>query len=185
MSILEKISSPGDLRQLDHNDLTLLADELRRKIIDTVAGNGGHLASNLGTVELTIALLRSFNLPADKVVWDVGHQSYAFKLLTGRQQEFDSLRQFGGCCGFPVRNSNEFECYSAGHAGVAISAALGMCQAQGADCTDRVVAVIGDGSLGSGVALEALNQVREHGKRLVIVLNDNKMAISQSAYHPS
>lgn len=180
MSILEKISSPGDLRQLDHNDLTLLADELRRKIIDTVAGNGGHLASNLGAVELTIALLRSFNLPADKVVWDVGHQSYAFKLLTGRQQEFDSLRQFGGCCGFPVRNSNEFECYSAGHAGVAISAALGMCQAQGADCTDRVVAVIGDGSLGSGVALEALNQVREHGKRLVIVLNDNKMAISQS-----
>ena len=180
MGILEKISSPQDLQQLTHNDLSLLAEELRSRIIKTVAGCGGHLGSNLGTVELTIAMLRSFDLPADRVVWDVGHQSYAFKLLTGQQKEFDELRKFGGCCGFPVRNNSDFECYSAGHAGVAISAALGMCQAQAPGSKERVVAVVGDGALGSGVALEGLNQVREHGKRLVIILNDNKMAISRN-----
>jgi len=178
MSILEKISSPADLRALPASELTLLADEIRRKILSTVAEHGGHLASNLGTVELTIALLRSMELPRDRIVWDVGHQSYTYKLLTGRQKEFEQLREFNGCCGFPVRNESEFDCYSAGHAGVAISAALGMAAAELEDSPRKLIAVAGDGAIGSGVALEGLNQVREYGRNLIIILNDNKMAIS-------
>ena len=180
MSILDKITEPQDLHTLTRTESEQLCSELRERIIKTVSEHGGHLASNLGTVELTVAMLRSFDLPADRIVWDVGHQSYAYKLLTGRQKEFEHLREFNGCCGFPVRGENTFECYGAGHAGVAISAALGMCSAQIADCKKRVIAVVGDGALGSGVALEGLNQVRERGKNLVIVLNDNKMAISQN-----
>ena len=178
MSILEKISSPDDLRLLSQSELPGLAAEIRHKIIQTVAAHGGHLASNLGTVELTIALLLSMDLPHDRIIWDVGHQSYTYKLLTNRQQAFDSLREFNGCSGFPVRNENEFECYGAGHAGVAISAALGMAAAEPADSTRKLIAIAGDGAISSGVALEGLNQVREHGRNLIIILNDNKMAIS-------
>lgn len=180
MSILEKISKPTDLQALAPEETRQLAAELRECIIQTVARCGGHLAPNLGTVELTIALLRSFDLPAERIIWDVGHQCYSYKLLTGRQQEFSQLRQYQGCCGFPVRGASEFDCYSAGHAGVAISAALGMCAAQSSSDHSKVIAVVGDGAIGSGVALEGLNQVRDHGRNLLIVLNDNKMAISEN-----
>ena len=180
MNILDKISQPSDLRGLTTCELEQLAGELRERIISVVAENGGHLAPNLGTVELTIAMLRSFDLPEERIVWDVGHQSYSYKLLTGRAQIFEKLRQFGGCCGFPVRNENAYECYGAGHAGVAVSAALGMCAAQKSDDTRKIIAVAGDGAIASGVALEGLNQVRTHGRNLVIVLNDNKMAISSN-----
>ena len=180
MSILDKISKPADLRNLTGCELEQLAGELRKRIIDSVAENGGHLAPNLGTVELTIAMLRSFDLPEERIIWDVGHQSYSYKLLTGRAQEFEKLRQFGGCCGFPVRGENAYECYGAGHAGVAISAALGMCAAQKSGDKRKIVAVAGDGAIASGVALEGLNQVRSYGKNLVIILNDNKMAISSN-----
>ncbi|MBE6370139.1 MAG: 1-deoxy-D-xylulose-5-phosphate synthase [Lentisphaerae bacterium] len=179
MKLLDKINDPADLKALSGGEVGLLAGELREVILQTVARCGGHLGSNLGAVELTLALLRSFDLPRDRIVWDVGHQTYACKLLTGRQKQFENLRQFNGCCGFPVRGESEFDCYSAGHAGVAISAALGMCSAMtGSDAPNKVIAVVGDGAIGSGVALEGLNQVRERGKNLIIVLNDNKMAIS-------
>ena len=118
MAILEKISTANDIRKFSDSELETLAGELRERIISVVSRRGGHLAPNLGTVELTIALLKSFDLPDDHIIWDVGHQSYSFKLLTGRADEFENLRQFNGCCGFPVRSENEFECYSAGHAGV-------------------------------------------------------------------
>ena len=180
MSILEKISKPSDLRNLTSGELEQLSGELRERIVSVVSRRGGHLAPNLGTVELTVALLRSFDLPEERIVWDVGHQSYSYKLLTGRTGKFENLRQFNGCCGFPVRGENEFECYSAGHAGVAISAALGMCAAQEAADKRKVIAVAGDGAIASGVALEGLNQVRTYGRNLVIILNDNKMAISQN-----
>ncbi len=180
MNILEKISKPSDLRNLTADELEQLALELRERIVSVVARQGGHLAPNLGTVELTIALLRSFDLPAERIIWDVGHQSYSYKLLTGRQKEFEKLREFNGCCGFPVRNENIFDSYGAGHAGVAISAALGMCAAQKPNDRSKVIAVAGDGAIASGVALEGLNQVRAHGRNLVIILNDNKMAISQN-----
>ena len=126
MSILEKITIPDDVKKLSGDELDILTGEVREKIIQVVSRCGGHLGSNLGSVELTVAMLRSFDLAQDRIVWDVGHQSYAFKLLTGRQRQFESLRQFDGCCGFPVRNGNCYECYGAGHAGVAVSAALGM-----------------------------------------------------------
>ena len=180
MSILEKITTPADLEHLNSAETLQLAAELRECIISTVGRCGGHLAPNLGTVELTIALLRSFDLPHERIIWDVGHQCYSYKLLTGRQKDFTRLRQFNGCCGFPVRGESAFDCYSAGHAGVAISAALGMCAAQKAGDHHKVIAVVGDGAIGSGVALEGLNQVRDHGRNLVIVLNDNKMAISEN-----
>ena len=180
MDILEKISKPSDLHDLSAGELEQLAGELRERIVSVVARQGGHLAPNLGTVELTIALLRSFDLPTERIVWDVGHQSYSYKLLTGRQKEFEHLREFKGCCGFPVRNENIFDSYGAGHAGVAISAALGMCAAQKPEDRSKVIAVAGDGAIASGVALEGLNQVRSHGRNLVIILNDNKMAISQN-----
>ncbi len=179
VSILEKITSPEDLKKLSAGELECLTGEIRARLVQVVSERGGHLAPNLGVVELTIAMLRCFDLPLDRIIWDVGHQSYVYKLLTNRQQEFEHLREYRGCCGFPVRNETVFDCYSAGHAGVAISAALGMCAAQeAAGEKHKIAAVVGDGALGSGVALEGLNQVREHGKNLVIILNDNKMAIS-------
>ncbi len=177
-SLLNQIDGPADLRKLDAPQLAQLARELRERIIRVVAARGGHLGANLGVVELTLALLRSFQPPGDRIVWDVGHQSYSFKLLTGRREFFESLREFGGCCGFPVRGESPFDCYGAGHAGVAISAALGMCSAEPPDSRRKIIAVVGDGALGSGIALEGLNQAREHGRNLVIILNDNKMAIA-------
>jgi 1-deoxy-D-xylulose-5-phosphate synthase len=150
-------------------------------LIDTVSENGGHLASSLGAVELTIALHRVFNSPADKLIWDVGHQSYAHKLLTGRRDSFTSIRQYQGLSGFPVRAESPHDAFGTGHAGTSISAALGMALARDLDGkSNHVVAIIGDGSLGSGMALEAVNHAGHLGTRLVVVLNDNAMSISPS-----
>ena len=176
--ILSSIHAPEDLRRLSPEELLRLADELRNTMLRVIAANGGHLGANFGVVELTLALLRVFDVPDDRIIWDVGHQCYCYKLLTGRQKEFESLRRFDGCCGFPVRGESPFDCYGAGHAGIAISAALGMCAALPKDSRRKIIAVVGDGALNSGVALEGLNQVRAHGRNLVIILNDNKMAIA-------
>jgi len=177
--MIENINSPQDLKILSPDELCLLADEMRSLMASTVASTGGHLSSNLGAVELTIALHVVFDSPKDRIVWDVGHQSYAHKILTGRRDRFATLRQFGGLSGFPDRSESEHDAYGGGHAGVSISAALGMAVARDYFCDDyHVIAVIGDGSLGSGNALEALNHAGHCGTRLIVVLNDNGMSIS-------
>jgi 1-deoxy-D-xylulose-5-phosphate synthase len=180
-SILETISSPKDLKKLSHDQLTILASEIRKVLITTVSRNGGHLASSLGVVELTIALHRIFHSPEDKIIWDVGHQSYAHKLLTGRKDDFSTLRTYGGISGFPVRTESEHDAFGAGHAGTSISAALGMALARDESGNkNHVIAVIGDGSLGAGMALEAINHAGHLGTRVIVVLNDNGMSISPS-----
>ena len=177
--LLDKINSPTDLKGLTLTELTQLASEIRRELVGTVTANGGHLASNLGVVELTIALHRVFDSPQDKIVWDVGHQSYVHKLLTGRRQQFASLRQFGGLSGFTCRSESEHDPFGAGHASTSISAALGMAIARDlARDNYHVVAVIGDGAITGGMALEALNHAGHLGSRLIVVLNDNGMSIS-------
>jgi len=179
--ILESVSSPADLAPLSLEQLKALCSEIRDEIVDTVASNGGHLAPSLGVVELTVALHKVFDAPRDKIVWDVGHQSYAHKILTGRLGRFKTLRRYGGVSGFTSRAESEYDPFGAGHAGTAISAALGMAAARdrkGGD--EKVVAVIGDGSLVCGVSLEALNNVRSTTNDFIIVVNDNKMSISRS-----
>lgn len=179
--ILDTISSPEDLKALTLPQLTALCSELRETIIDTVSKNGGHLAPNLGVVELTVALHRVFNMPQDKIVWDVGHQSYVHKLLTGRKDRFHSIRTDNGLSGFTLREESEFDCFSSGHAGTAISAAMGFAAARDARSGgEHVIAVVGDGSLICGLSLEALNNVRSSCKNLIIIVNDNKMSISKS-----
>ncbi len=180
--MLDKIASPADLRRLPVTDLEKLSSEIRRKLLEVVAANGGHLAPNLGVVELTIALHYIFNTPDDKLVWDVGHQGYVHKLLTGRGDIFKSLRQTNGCLGFLSREeSPEFDVIGAGHAGTAISAALGLAVARDRrGSREKVVAVVGDGSLNCGISLEGLNNISEATKDLIIILNDNKMSISQN-----
>jgi 1-deoxy-D-xylulose-5-phosphate synthase len=177
--ILEKINSPQDLKGLKYPELSVLAEELRQEIIKTISVNGGHLASSLGTVELTIALHRVLNSPRDKIVWDVGHQSYAHKLLTGRKEQFSSIRRLGGLSGFPSRQESQYDSFSSGHAGTSVSAALGIALARDLSReTFQVAAVIGDGSLGNGMAFEAINHAGHAGSKLIVVLNDNGMAIS-------
>jgi 1-deoxy-D-xylulose-5-phosphate synthase len=176
---LDKIDSPADLKGLSPEALEELAAELRQEIITTVTTTGGHLASNLGVVELTIALHRVFDSPKDKIVWDVGHQSYVHKLLTGRRQNFNSLRQYGGLSGFTCRDESEHDPFGAGHASTSISAALGMVIARDLAGEDyHVVAVIGDGAITAGMAFEALNHAGHLGSRLIVILNDNGMSIS-------
>lgn len=178
-SILSRINSPEDLKQLSWEELNSLAVEIRKRIIEVVSKTGGHLASNLGTVELTIALHLSFNVPEDKVIWDVGHQTYTHKLITGRRDRFHTLRQYGGISGFTTPEESPYDIYGAGHASTALSAALGMAVARDLKGEDfHVVAVVGDGSLTGGVALEALNNIGYLKKPLIIILNDNKMSIS-------
>ena len=177
--LLDKINSPADLKLLSQEELKQLASEIREELVAIVSTNGGHLASNLGVVELTIALHRIFDSPRDKIVWDVGHQAYTHKLLTDRRQCFASLRQYGGLSGFTSRNESEHDPFGAGHASTSVSAALGMAVARdlsGDNC--HVVAVIGDGAITGGMALEALNQAGHLGSRLIMVLNDNGMSIS-------
>lgn len=177
--VLESINKPSDLQKLTPDQLTELAADIRDKILTTVNANGGHLASSLGAVELTIALHRSFNSPIDKIIWDVGHQSYSHKLLTGRKESFSNIRQHGGLSGFPDREESVHDSFGTGHASTSISAALGMAKAR--DLLDQdyhVVAVIGDGSLTGGMAFEAINHAGQLGCRLIVVLNDNGMAIS-------
>ena len=177
--LLDKIDSPTDLKGLTEQELKQLASEVRQELVAVVSANGGHLASNLGVVELTIALHRVFDSPRDKIVWDVGHQTYAHKLLTGRRQSFASLRQYGGLSGFTSRSESQHDPFGAGHASTSVSAALGMAIARDLSGDDyHVVAVIGDGAITGGMALEALNQVGHLGSRLIVVLNDNGMSIS-------
>ena len=180
-AILGRINSPADLKAVGQPELETFAAEIRELLIQTVSLNGGHLASSLGVVELTIALHRVFNSPEDKIVWDVGHQSYAHKLLTGRKDRFVTLRQYGGVSGFPVRTESPHDAFGAGHAGTSISAALGMALARDLNkMSYQVVAVIGDGSLGTGMALEAVNHAGHLNTKLIVVLNDNGMSISPS-----
>lgn len=177
--ILPTINGPADLKKLSIKELTKLAAEIRARIIETVSRTGGHLASNLGAVELTLALHYVFDSPRDKIVWDVGHQCYAHKLLTGRQKEFSRLRQFGGLLGYPCREESEHDVYNTGHASTALSAALGLAVARDRNRENHnVIAVVGDGSLTGGVAYEALNQIGHLRERLIIVLNYNEMSIS-------
>jgi len=177
--ILDAVREPADLRKLTPEELTKLAMEIRALILETVARNGGHLASNLGVVELTLALHLAFDSPRDKIVWDVGHQCYSHKILTGRRARFAGLRRCGGLLGFPCRDESEHDIFNSGHASTALSAALGMAVARDkAGEEHHVVAVVGDGSLTGGVALEALNQIGHLRERLIIVLNFNEMSIS-------
>src|SRR5882762_6399109 len=179
-SILDTINEPADLRRLDRAQLKQLASELRDFVLDSVAKTGGHLSSNLGTVELTIALHAVFNTPLDRIVWDVGHQTYAHKILTGRREAMPTLRQFGGISGFPRRAESEYDTFGTAHSSTPISAALGMAvAARNLGEQRHAVAVIGDGAMSAGQAFEALNNagVTEH-IRLLVILNDNDMSIS-------
>ena len=177
--LLDKIDSPADLKGLSPAALEELAAELRQEIITTVTTTGGHLASNLGVVELTIALHRVFDSPKDKIIWDVGHQSYVHKLLTGRRKTFNTLRQYDGISGFTSRDESEHDPFGAGHASTSVSAALGMAVARDLAGEDyHVVAVIGDGAITAGMAYEALNQAGHLGSKLIVILNDNGMSIS-------
>ena len=156
--MLEKIKSEKDVKKLSSEEKKQLAEEIRKYILETVSENGGHLASNLGVVELTIAIHSVFNMPEDKVIWDVGHQTYTHKILTGRKEELKTLRKLDGIAGFPKTNENEKDCFNTGHSSTSISAALGMARARDIQGKNNsVVAVIGDGALTGGMALEALN----------------------------
>jgi len=179
--ILDQINGPDDIKKLDEKELEELAEEIRSFLIEKISRTGGHLASNLGVVELTIAMYRAFNLPADKVIWDVGHQSYVHKILSGRRDYFDGLRQFGGLSGFPKRKESPFDAFDTGHSSTSISAGLGM--AQGRDLLGEnysIISVIGDGALTGGMAYEALNNAGRLKKNFIIVLNDNNMSISEN-----
>ncbi len=180
-NLLDKLEGPKDLRCMSDEELVQLALEIRREMVDTVTLTGGHLASSLGATEITIALHRVFDSPRDRFVWDVGHQCYAHKLITGRRDKFRSLRQYGGLSGFPDPCESPHDAFGAGHACTSISAALGMAVARDlADEDYHVVAVIGDGSLTGGMAFEGLNHGGHLGTRMIVVLNDNAMAISPS-----
>jgi len=179
--LLQGINSPADLKKLKLPELNRLAQEIRERILSTVAGNGGHLASNLGVVELSIALHRVFNSPQDKIIWDVGHQCYAHKLITGRGGSFSSLRKYGGLAGFPKQSESPHDAFNTGHASTSISAALGLLAAdriQGGG--SHAIAVIGDGALTGGLAYEALSHAGHIGLPLIVILNDNKMSISRN-----
>jgi 1-deoxy-D-xylulose-5-phosphate synthase len=180
MKLLETINTPADLRQLPRTSLTPLAQELRHFLLDSVSKTGGHLSSNLGTVELTIALHYVFDTPYDRIVWDVGHQTYSHKILTGRRERMPTLRQLGGLSGFPKRDESEYDTFGTAHSSTSISAALGMAQAAKLKGEQRrAIAVIGDGSMTAGMAFEALNNAGvEEDLNLLVVLNDNDMSIS-------
>lgn len=176
---LDDIHSPEDIRELSVEQLDGIAQDIRQKIITTVSKNGGHLAPSLGVVELTLALHYVFNTPNDRLIWDVGHQSYAHKLITGRRDDFHTLRQYKGISGFPKKEESEYDAFETGHAATSISAALGMTMAKTINgCSDRTIAVIGDGSMTSGMAFEALNHAGHLDENLIVILNDNEMSIS-------
>jgi len=179
LNILPKIKSPADLRKLNSVELNKLADELRHFTIETVTEIGGHLAPTLGVIELTVALHRVFNTPDDKIVWDVGHQGYAHKILTGRLDKFNTIRKMGGLSGFLKISESEYDAFGAGHASTSISAATGIAEAQKINGKDhRVVSVIGDGSMTGGLAFEAMNNAGHLKTPMLVVLNDNEMSIS-------
>ena len=179
--LLKTINTPQDVRALDKKELSKLAIELREFIIDSVSKTGGHLASNLGTVELTVALHYVFDTPKDRLVWDVGHQTYAHKILTGRRDQMATLRKFGGIAGFPSREESEYDSFGTAHSSTSISAALGMAvSAQLRGDENRVVAIIGDGAMSAGMAFEALNNAGAMDANILVVLNDNDMSISEN-----
>ena len=176
---LQAIQSPADLRQLSRNDLPAVAREVRACVLDNVSRTGGHLSSNLGTVELTVALHYVFNTPEDRIVWDVGHQTYPHKILTGRRERMPTLRQLGGLSGFPRRDESEYDTFGVGHSSTSISAALGMALAARQKGESRhAIAVIGDGAMTAGIAFEALNNAGVEDCKLLVILNDNDMSIS-------
>lgn len=181
-SILDRINSPADLKRLDYRELEILAGQIRELIIETTSETGGHLASSLGAVELAVAVHRALDLPRDRVIWDVGHQAYAHKILTGRRDDFHTLRKYGGVSGFPRRAESEFDVVDSGHSGASISYGLGLALARDLMGEDNTIAVVvGDGSMTSGVAFEALNQAGHQLKsNLIIILNDNEMSISKN-----
>lgn len=179
--VLEKVNYPEDLKSLKLDDKKILAEEIRNKIIDTVSETGGHLASNLGVVELTIALHSIFNTPIDKIIWDVGHQTYVHKILTGRKNKLDTLRKMDGIAGFPKTNESIYDNFNTGHSSTSISVALGMARARDIKGeNNKILAVIGDGALTGGMALEALNDVGSSNTNMIVVLNDNEMSISKN-----
>lgn len=181
LEILEKIQSPKDLKKLNSSEKEILAEEVRQEILNVVSKTGGHLASNLGVVELTIALHSCFDAPKDKIIWDVGHQSYVHKMLTGRKEKMNTLRQLDGLSGFPKASESEYDCFETGHSSTSISAALGMARARDIQKKNyHVVAVIGDGALTGGMALEALNDAGASKTNLIVILNDNEMSISKN-----
>ncbi len=181
MSLLDVVNGPMELKQLSLPDLNLLAEEIRELIIATCAANGGHLAPSLGVVELTIALHRVFDSPTDRIVWDVGHQAYAHKILTGRRDRFPTLRTLGGISGFPKRAESPHDAFDVGHSSTSISAALGLAAARDLKRGgNKVVAVIGDGSMTGGIAYEGLNHAGHLGKDLLVILNDNEMSIAEN-----
>ena len=179
--VLERMNKPNDIKKLSDEELKVLADEIREFLINKISVTGGHLASNLGVVELTMALHRALDLPKDKIIWDVGHQSYTHKLLTGRREGFDELRKYGGMSGFPKRKESECDSFDTGHSSTSISAGLGYAHAREITGEDyKVVSVIGDGALTGGMAYEAMNNAANLKSNFIIVLNDNNMSISEN-----
>jgi 1-deoxy-D-xylulose-5-phosphate synthase len=179
--LLDTVNSPADVKNMKEAELIELAGEIRRFILETVSRTGGHLASNLGCVELTLALHYCFNSPQDRIIWDVGHQAYTHKLLTGRREQFSTQRQYKGISGFPKRSESPHDPFGAGHSSTSISAGLGMAAADAIKgTTNKVIAVIGDGSMTAGMAFEALNQAGHLRKNLIVILNDNEMSISKN-----
>ena len=181
LSFLERINSPADLKGLSRSKLPILASEIRKVIIDVVSKNGGHLAPSLGAVELAIAIHYVFTAPADKIIWDVGHQSYAHKLITGRRERFHTLRQYGGICGFTRMSESPYDAFSTGHSSTSISAGLGIaCAKRLKNDKSKVIAIIGDGSMTAGLAYEGLNQAGDINKNILVILNDNDMSIAHN-----
>ncbi|MBP3735864.1 MAG: 1-deoxy-D-xylulose-5-phosphate synthase, partial [Lachnospiraceae bacterium] len=175
--LLEQINEPNDIRKIPKEYHEQLAQEIREYLVETISKNGGHLGSNLGTVELTMALHLTLHFPEDKIVWDVGHQSYTHKILTGRREAFKTLRTYKGLSGFPKRSESPCDVFDTGHSSTSISAALGLVQArQLRGGTETIVAVIGDGSITGGMAYEALNNASKLDSNFIIVLNDNNMS---------
>ncbi|HXI66575.1 MAG TPA: 1-deoxy-D-xylulose-5-phosphate synthase N-terminal domain-containing protein, partial [Steroidobacteraceae bacterium] len=179
--LLTAIARPADLRQLPASKLPALASELREFLIQTVSTRGGHFAAGLGTVELTIALHYIYDTPHDRLVWDVGHQAYPHKVLTGRREQLHTIKQDGGLAPFPTRTESEFDTFGVGHSSTSISAALGMAIAAArAGESRRVVAIIGDGAMTAGMAFEALNNAKQADANVIVILNDNDMSISEN-----
>ncbi len=178
---LNSLSLPGDLKDMSYDELELLTYEIRDFLVDKVSRTGGHLSSNLGAVELSIAIHRAFDTPKDKVIWDVGHQTYVHKILTGRADNFDTLRQMGGMSGFPKKSESPFDTFDTGHSSSSISVALGMAAARDISGDDyEVISVIGDGAMTGGLSFEALNNVGNLNSKVIVILNDNGMSISHN-----
>ena len=178
-SLLDKINYPHDLRSFNKEDLPLIAEELRKELIDAVSTTGGHLGAGLGVVELTLAIHYVFNTPKDKLIWDVGHQAYPHKIITGRRDKIRTLRQGGGLSGFTKRSESEYDPFGAAHSSTSISAGLGMSVARDLDGkTNSIISVIGDGAMSAGMAYEAMNNAGSMDSRLIVILNDNDMSIA-------